>query len=75
MHKYSGTHFLSKTKDFNNGNSLRITDKEDISSSLVTLQSRKLSYFGHASLYLPDFNVFVWRLPSGTLANSRVCFR
>ena len=31
---------------------------------------RTIIYFGHASLYLPDFNVFVWRLPSGTLANS-----
>ena len=29
-------------------------------------------YFGQASLYLPNFNVFVWRLPSGTLANSQV---
>ena len=28
----SGTHFLSKNKDFGNGNSLRMTKQEDISS-------------------------------------------
>ena len=36
-------------------------------------------YFAHVSLdvslYLPDFDTFVWRLPSGNEANSQVCFR
>ena len=34
-----------------------------------------MSYFGHASLFLPDFDAFVLRLPKGTQANSQVCFR
>ena len=34
-----------------------------------------MSYFGHASLFLPDFDAFVSRLPKGTQANSQVCFR
>ena len=62
----------------NNGNSLRMTEQEDISSCYFTIKetwSRYISYFAHASLYLPDFDTFVWRLPSGTQANSQVCFR
>ena len=42
MRKYSGTHFLSENKDFNNGNSLRITEKEDISSCYFTIEETKL---------------------------------
>ena len=42
MRKYSGTHFLSKNKDFNNDNSLRITEKEDISSCYFTIEETKL---------------------------------
>ena len=64
--------------DFNNANSLRMTEQEDISSSYLTIEetwSRLISYFGHASLFLPDFDAFVWRLPKGTQANSQVCFR
>ena len=30
-HPFSGSQFLSKSKDFNNGNSLRMTEQEDIS--------------------------------------------
>ena len=30
-----------------------------------------MSYFGHASLFLPDFDVFVWRLPKETQDNSQ----
>ena len=65
--------------DFNNGNSQRMTEQEDISSSDFTIEENwsrfKISYFGHASLFLPDFDAFVWRLPEGTQANSQVCFR
>ena len=49
--------------------------------ALLHYETRKLgtvniSYFGHASrIYLPDFDAFVWRLPSGTQTNSQVCFR
>ena len=32
----SGTHFLSKNKDFDNGNSLRMTEQEDISPCYIT---------------------------------------
>ena len=35
---YSGTHFLSKNKDFNNGNSLRMREQEDISSCYFTIE-------------------------------------
>ena len=35
---FSGTHFLSKNMDFNNGNSLRMTEQEDISSSYFTIE-------------------------------------
>ena len=41
--------------DFNNGNSPRMTEQEDISSSYFTIEetwSREISYFGHASLFL-----------------------
>ena len=34
----SGTHFLPKNMDFNNGNSLRMTEQEDISSSYFTIE-------------------------------------
>ena len=44
MHKYSGTHFLSKNKDFNNGNSLRITEKEDIASCYFTIEETKFFF-------------------------------
>ena len=46
MRKYSGTHFLSKNKDFNNGNSLRITEKEDILSCYFTIEETKLFWSG-----------------------------
>ena len=75
---FSDTYFLSKNKDFNNGTSLRMTKQEDISSCYFTIEEtwgRKISYFGHAPLFLPDFDAFVWRLPIGTQANSQVCFR
>ena len=55
-----------------------MTEQEDISSCYFTIKetwSRYISYFAHASLYLPDFDTFVWRLPSGTQANPQVCFR
>ena len=56
-----------------------MTEQEDISSSDFTIEENwsrfKISYFGHASLFLPDFDAFVWRLPKGTQANSQVCFR
>ena len=42
MYKYSGIHFLSKSKDFNNGNSLRITEREDIPSCYFTIEETKL---------------------------------
>ena len=64
--------------DFNNDNSLRMTEQEDILSSYFTIVetwSVKLSYFGHASLFLPDFDAFAWRVPKGTQAKSQVCFR
>ena len=32
----SGTHFLSQNKDFDNGNSLRMTEQEDISPCYIT---------------------------------------
>ena len=35
---FSGTHFVSKNKDFNNGNSLRMTEQEDISSCYFTIE-------------------------------------
>ena len=35
---FSGTHFLSKNMDFNNGNSLRMTEQEDTSSSYFTIE-------------------------------------
>ena len=35
---FSVTHFLSKNMDFNNGNSLRMTEQEDISSCYFTIQ-------------------------------------
>ena len=55
-----------------------MTEQEDISSCYFTIEeawSRYMSYFAHASLYLLDFDTFVWRLPSETQANSQVCFR
>ena len=35
---FSGTHFLSKSMDFNNGNLLGITEQEDISFSYFTIE-------------------------------------
>ena len=55
-----------------------MTEQEDISSFYFTIEetwTRYIRYFAHASLYLPDFDTFVWRLPSGTQANSQVYFR
>ena len=62
--------------DFNNGNSLRMTEQEDISLlyDRGNLEPLNISYFGHASLFLRHFDAFVWRLPKGTQANSQVCF-
>ena len=109
----SGTHFLSKNKDFDNvacvagvkrgmgkgeffacvvssPNSLslpfqrqprrlRMTEQKDISPCYITkpgsLEPLNIIYFGHISLHLPDFDAFVWRLPSGNQANSQVFFR
>ena len=64
--------------DFNNGNSLRMTEQEDISFSYFTIEetwSLGISYFCDAALFLPDFDAFVCRLPKGTQDNSQVCFR
>ena len=52
-----------------------MTEQEDISYCYFTIEetwSRKISYFGHASLFLRDFDAFVWRLPKWTQANSQV---
>ena len=35
---FSGTHLLSKNMDLNNGNSLRMTEQEDISSCYFTIE-------------------------------------
>ena len=34
----AGSHFLSKNKEFNNGNSLRMTEQEDISSCYFMIE-------------------------------------
>ena len=44
-------------------------EQEDISSFYFTIEEtwrRYISYFAHPSLYSPDFDTFVRRLPSGT---------
>ena len=49
-----------------------MTEQEDISSCYFTIKENLESLnklFGHALPYVPDFDVFVWRLPSGTQAN------
>ena len=35
---FPGYHFVSKNKDFNKGNSLRIKEQEDISSCYFTIE-------------------------------------
>ena len=54
-----------------------MTEQEDIWLYYILKEGnlKPLSYFVHVSLYLPDFDAFVWRLPLRTQANFQACFR
>ena len=77
-HYSSGTHFVPKNKEFDNGDSLKMTEQEDISPCYIT-KRRNLKPLNklccYVSLYLPDFDASVWRLPWGTQASYQVCSR